>query len=266
MREPENRSAGFQRSRRNVIKIAGIAASAALSASVKATPADAVCANALGCNCFLKGTMIQTADGARRIEDLAVGDLLPAVFGGMRPVQWIARYSFKKDDPARTWVKDVLPVRVARSALGPGIPHADLYVTQMHALFIDGVLVPVCNLINGTTIAVYDAPELDELEYFHIKLEQHDVIHAEGVPCETLLEVDENAVNFAEYLRRYGPATSQATPCAAVVGAGRRVELTSRLRSAISPWIDLRQKLDIIRDKLEEGEEIDLLRQPELMA
>ena len=53
------------------------------------------------------------------------------------------------------WVKDVLPVRVARSALGPNTPHADLYVTKEHALLINGVLVTAGSLINGTTITLY---------------------------------------------------------------------------------------------------------------
>ena len=52
-----------------------------------------------GGNCFLKGTRIQTAEGERKIEDLAVGDLLPTMFGGLRPVQWIGRYPIKKSDP-----------------------------------------------------------------------------------------------------------------------------------------------------------------------
>jgi hypothetical protein len=62
---------------------------------------------------------------------------------------------FERSDPAKAWVKDVLPIRVARSALGPGVPHADLYVTEQHALLIDGVLVAAGNLINGTTITSY---------------------------------------------------------------------------------------------------------------
>ena len=203
MRDPEDRSDEIRRSRRNLLKIGSIAASTLLAFSVKTSPADAVCATAVGCSCFLKGTAIRTADGDKKIEDLAVGDLLPTVFGGMRPIQWIGRYHFKKPDPTKAWVKDILPIRVARSALGPDVPHADLFVTKAHALLIDDVLVPVCNLINGTTIARYDADRLDELEFFHIKLEHHDVIWAEAAPCETLLEVDENAVNFAEYLREH---------------------------------------------------------------
>jgi Hint domain len=203
--------------------------------------------------CFLKGTRIRTANGDRKIEDLAAGDLVPGFFGGLQSIQWIGRYSFKKSDPTKAWVRDILPVRVARSALGPEAPRADLYITRGHALFIDGILVPAYNLVNGKTITIYDADDLDELEYFHIKLRSHDVIFAEDTPCETLLTVDENAVNFAEYLRKYGRSEIEDVRCAPWVGFGRRVEIKSRLRSAISPWIDCRDKLDIIRDELEEG-------------
>ena len=123
---------------------------------------------------------------------------------GCGPVQWIGRYSFRKRDPSKPWVEDVLPVRIARSALGPNVPHADLFVTARHSLLIDGVLAPAEMLINGTTISRHEASETDELEYFHIKLESHDVIYAEGAPAETLCSVDESAVNFAEYFRQYG--------------------------------------------------------------
>ena len=263
MRDPENRATGIRRSRRNLLRMGTIAASAMLAISAKTKPVDAVCATARGCNCFLKGTTIRTSDGDKRIEDLAVGDLLPTVFGGIRPIQWIGRYQFRKNYSTEAWPEDAVPIRVARSSLGPNVPHADLFVTKAHALLIDDVLVPACNLINGTTIALYDARALDELEFFHIKLELHDVIYAEGVPCETLRNVDENAINFPEYLREYGLPISGNTPCVPVLGSGCLDEIKSRFRSAISPWIDRRQKLDIVRDKLEEGEIVPV-RQLEL--
>ncbi|HUB12460.1 MAG TPA: Hint domain-containing protein [Acetobacteraceae bacterium] len=264
MPDTENRSVGLQRSRRNFIKI-GTGAASALAYAMKAGPASAGHACVVGCSCFLRGTTIRAADGDKKVEDLIVGDLLPTVFGGVRPIQWIARYHFTRPDSTKAWVRDVLPVRVARSALGPGVPHSNLFITRPHSLLIDDVLVPVGNLINGTTIVLSDARELGELELFHIKLESHDVIFAEGVPCETLLSVDENAMNFIEYLGKYGQSTSNDAPCAPVLGFGLRVEINSRLRSAISPWFDRRQKLDIIRDKLEEGESI-LERQAELIC
>src|SRR4051794_7493277 len=57
-------------------------------------------------SCFLKGTTIRTVEGYRKVEDLTIGDLLPTVFGGIRPIQWIGRYPFRKSDPTKTWVRE----------------------------------------------------------------------------------------------------------------------------------------------------------------
>jgi hypothetical protein len=204
--------------------------------------------------CFLKGTRIHTAEGERKVENLAVGDLLPTLFGGMRPIQWVSRYAYKKSDPAKPWARYARPVRIARSALAPGVPRADLFVTSGHALLIDDVLVLAGDLINGTTITLYAADEFDELKFFHIKLETHDVICAEGAPCETQLTVEETASNFAEYYRLYGTPNAEEEVCCVPLLSyqGRRGQIRSRVRSAISPWFDFREKLDVIRDRLEE--------------
>jgi hypothetical protein len=253
---------GAQRTRRNIVKAAPVLASA-IAVSL-ATTRNALAGNGNGNGhgnnpmCFLKGTKIQTAEGERKVEDLAIGDLLPTMFGGLRPVQWIGRYPIKRSDPSKPWVKDALPVRIARSALAPDIPHSDLYVTGGHSLLIDGVLVPAEVLINGTTITRYEARESDELEFFHIKLESHDVIYSEGAPAETLLNVEESAVNFAEYLRQYGTAATDEERCAPHIHIwGGRIELMSRVRSALSPWIDLRNRADVVRDQLEERGFVD---------
>jgi len=256
------------RTRRNVIRMGAILGPAVLASvkSARSAPTSSVCAAVARCRCFLKGTRILTAEGERAVEDLAVGDLLPTLFGGIRPIQWISRYPLKKSDPSKPWVRDVQPVRIARSALAPDVPHADLYLTGGHALFIDGLLAPGGCLINDTTIARDEARELDELEYFNVKLESHDVIYAEGAAVETLLTVDESAVNFAEYFRRYGTSRTPETPCAPRVSyGGGRGELKSRIRSAISPWLDRREPLDVIRDRIEERA-LMLSRQTELVG
>ena len=256
----ESGTASMRRTRRNIMKMGAILTVAALGEVSKTAPASANCGNdkpvGRGCegggsNCFLKGTTIRTVDGDRKIEDLAVGDLLPTMFGGLREVQWIGRYPYKKSDSSKPWAECVLPVRIARSALGLNVPSADLYVTALHSLLIDGVLVPAEKLINGTTITRFE-PEGDEMEFFHIKLESHDVVYAQGAPAETLLIVEESAVNFAEYVRQYG-APVAAIRCAPYVHVqGGRAELKSRLRSALSPWIDVREPADMVRDRLEE--------------
>jgi len=253
-----------ERTRRNIIRMGAILASAAVAnvAAIKTSVAqqngttqNGTTQNGTKQNaamCLLRGTTIQTASGSRKIEDLAVGDLLPTLFGGQRPIQWIARYPFRKSDPSKPWVKAVRPIRVARSALALDVPHTDLYLTEWHAIFVDGVLIPVGSLINGATIKLYEARELAELEFFNIKLESHDVIYAEGAPVETLLEVDERAANFAEYLRKYGAPRTDEVRCAPIAPYGGRGELRSRVRSAISPWLDRREPIDLIRDRLEE--------------
>jgi Hint domain len=290
----DNSNSGPQRTRRNIIKMGAIlgavalgrvhsAAAHGLGSGSGSSPLGSLLSNLnnfvaglLGnvptvsygrSNCFLKGTKIETAEGERRIEDLVIGDRLPTMFGGMRPIQWIGRYPIKKSDPSKPWVRDALPVRIAASALAPNVPHAELYVTGGHSLMIDGLLVPAGCLINGETITRHEtANECDELEFFHIKLESHDVIYAEGAPVDTLLRVDECAVNFADYFRRYGQPTIEETRCAPRVSfGGGRGEMTSRMRSALSPWLDRRTPLDLIRDRLEERA-ILLSRQAELVG
>jgi hypothetical protein len=286
--ELKNSDVGTQRTRRNIMKMGAIAVPATLGMVRSASAQPVICripilnlfipqcvppthgggnppSGGVG-NCFLKGTNILTAEGERQIEDLAIGDLLPTMFGGLRPIKWIGRYPRRKSDPSKPWVKAALPVRIARSALGPDLPHADLFVTAAHSLFVDGVLAPAEMLINGATITRYEACEYDDLEYFHIKLESHDVIYAEGVPAETLLNVNESAVNFADYFRRYGAPTTEETPCAPRIPIhGGREELKSRFRSALSPWVDLRDPADVIRDRLEERGDV-LSRQAALAS
>jgi hypothetical protein len=251
---------GLQRSRRNLIRV-GVITGAAVLASLT-TPRVAAAGNGQGGNgqggngqggngqggngqgsCFLKGTNIRTAAGDRKVEDLSPGDLMPTMFGGTCPMRWIGRYSLKNNNQTKAWTKKMLPIRIARSALGFDVPCADLCVTREHALLIDGVLVTAGSLINGTTITVYEPRDLDELEFFHIKLEYHNVIYAAGAPCETLRTVEEGAIA--------GHLMTQEAPCAPLLSCtGARREIKSRFRSAISPWIDRRQRLDIIRDDL----------------
>lgn len=172
------------------------------------------------------------------------------MFGGVRPIQWIGRYPVRKSNPSSPWPKGARPVRIARSALAPDVPHTDLCVSQAHGLLIDGTLVSAGCLVNGTTIRLDDADEWNEFEFFHIKMEKHDVIYAEGAPVETLLDVCEGAVNFAEYYRLFGAPAEAEIPCLPLLGSRRRERgLKARVQSALS-WTDSRRQIAAIREHL----------------
>lgn len=203
--------------------------------------------------CFLKGTKIRTVEGERNIEDLKIGDLLPTVSGGVAPIQWVGGRRYRRSSASKPWQKNVRPIRIAKSAIAPNVPSRDLDVSAGHAIYVDGLLIQAGNLINGMTITRLDASEQSEIEYFNIKLAKHNVIFAEGLPCETLLSVNEAMSNFAEYYRMYGIPQVEETRCAPYIDyRGVRSEIPSRVRSALAPWADRRQKVDIIRDRFEE--------------
>ena len=75
------------------------------------------------------------------------------------------------------------PVIVRKGALGLNVPTQDLRVTKGHALYIDGVLIPVEELINQRSILWDDRAQ--EVAIYHIELETHDVLIANGAPAES---------------------------------------------------------------------------------
>jgi len=222
-------------SRRHLFKAAGIAIGALGVSLPKAAKAQASPDNGGGWgwgNCFLRGTLVRSADGYRPIETLKVGDLMPTQFSGIAAIRNIINYTVHRDD-AGNWPEDCRLVRVSAGALDENVPTRDLFVTNAHAIFLDGVLVPVGSLVNGKTISFDERPEIGSLEYFHVEFAAHDVIDAEGALCESRRD-----------------ASMQA--CAPEFSFhGGRSELYSHLRSAIVPIMDRRLPLDRIRDRLE---------------
>jgi Hint domain len=205
--------------------------------------------------CFLRGTQIWTPSGERVVEDLRVSDLVVTSSGEAKPIQWVWQRRFERQCGEK-WAEEVVPIRVAQSALGPNTPHRELYLSRYHCLYLDGVLIPAVDLINGSSIARVDSIHISEIEYFHIKLDRHSVIYAEGAACETLQAVtalNSDELEFAEYRKLYGETSLPDEPAAPVLGYnGGRARLRARIRSAVSYVIDVRSKLEIVRDNLAE--------------
>jgi Hint domain len=204
--------------------------------------------------CFLRGTQIWTPCRETKVEDLRINDLIVTSSGEAKPIKWLWARRFERPR-GQKWPEEIAPIRVAQSALGPGTPHRDLFLSRYHCLYLDGVLIPAVDLLNDSTIVRCSADDLGEIEYFHLKLERHSVIYAEGAACETLqavTAVNSDEVEFEEYRRLHGDSAPDE-PAAPVLGYnGGRARLGGRIRSIVSHVVDVRRKLEIVRDGLKE--------------
>lgn len=145
--------------------------------------------NALGgAPCFAEGTAIATARGAVPVEKIAPGEHVLTVSGRLARVRWTGH---RRVACARLpHPGDLHPVRIARGALAPGVPTRALRLSPDHALLCDGVLIPARLLVNGDTIRT---EPVAAVTYWHVELDRHDVLLAEGAPCESYLDTGNRA-------------------------------------------------------------------------
>jgi hypothetical protein len=143
--------------------------------------------------CFAAGTRIATVAGEVPVECLAIGDHVRGPWGEAMKVRWLG---FRQVDCARHPRPDsVWPVRVRAGAFRPGVPARDLFLSPDHALFIAPpgmrpVLIPVRCLIDGASVA---RRRVARVVYWHVELERHAVLLAEGLPCESFLDTGNRA-------------------------------------------------------------------------
>ena len=133
--------------------------------------------------CYCRGTRILTDEGEIAVEDLREGDLVVTASGELRPIRWIGRRRLRPDRCLRP--EAVRPVRIAAGALRPGVPARALFVSPEHALWLDEAWIAAKDLVNGATIR---QEAWREVEYFHVELDSHDILLAEGAPAESYLD------------------------------------------------------------------------------
>ena len=172
--------------------------------------------------CFVRGTRIAVPGGETAVEALASGDLVLTAAGLARPVRWIGTRSYAGRFLAAN--PRLHPVRIRAGALGVGLPRRDLLVSPSHAMLLDGVLVPAACLVDGASIVLERG--LRDVDYFHVELDTHDVILAEGAATESFVDCDSRGIfqNAATFTGPAGPAGS----CAPRLEAGHAVEAIRR--------------------------------------
>jgi hypothetical protein len=185
-------------------------------------------------SCFVPGTNILTDRGEVAVEMLRVGDLA-ATRSGTGPeyksIRWIGRRQVDLDSHPTAHL--VAPIRIRAQAFGDGSPWRDVLLSPDHAVYVDRVFVPAHLLVNGTTITREAARGV--VEYFHVELDAHDILVADGLSCESYLDIDDRAgfENGGSAVRRHPNAQRLAWEtgaCAPLIVTGSVLEaVRSRL-------------------------------------
>lgn len=155
--------------------------------SITFDPSGAVTYGRISVPCFTKGTMISTPNGLVAIQDLNVGDLVETKDAGPQPVRWIGSR------------KIGLTELIAKPKLRPVVIPTDcgtpLSVSRQHRILVKGkiaermfgqsdVLVPAKDLVGFQGVHIDDTTT--SVHYFHVLLDEHHLLNANGVTAESL--------------------------------------------------------------------------------
>ncbi len=169
--------------------------------------------------CFARGTGILGPQGYRPVESLRPNDPVITARGERRPVRWIG---WRTLDLGPGAARPARPVLIMPNAFGPGRPQKVLRLSPSHCVYMDGMLIPVTHLVNGATI-LHEAGA-QAATYFHIELDRHDILLADGLACESYFDDGNRAAMYQELGRR-SPARR---PFAPVVTHGARLVAARR--------------------------------------
>lgn len=145
-----------------------------------------------GVICFTPGTMIDTPDGPRRVEELNEGDRLSTRDSGAQDIQWIGK---RRMTGARLFaMPELRPVRIRAGAFDVERPDQEFLVSPNHRMLVRGrvaqdlfntdeVLVSAKDLVNGSTITL--DTQVKQVTYIHLMLPSHQIVMANGVETES---------------------------------------------------------------------------------
>jgi hypothetical protein len=196
--------------------------------------------------CFAAGTLIRTPLGDTPVETLKIGDVVLTGSGEMRRVKWMGHRDV--DFRLTPNASPRQPIRIAADAFGPSRPSQDLYLSAGHSVCVDllgEVFIPVGYLVNGATIAKV---EVEEITYWHVELDSHDILIANNLPAESYLAMG-NRGAFEE-LRGLLPAVMEgrerthADFCRPVVTEGPILDFVRQRLVARAEEIGWRQSRD----------------------
>lgn len=138
-----------------------------------------------GVICFAAGTRIETPRGLVPVEKLSAGDLVRTLDRGFQPLIWAAHTAMSWDIAAHS----DKPILIKAGALGQGLPQTDLKVSPQHRILLPhparpkGVFAPALSLLDLP--GVRQMQRCRSVTYHHIMCASHQVVFANGLPCES---------------------------------------------------------------------------------
>lgn len=188
------------------------------------------------CASFCGGTRILTTRGRVRVEKLRLSDHVLTLQHGPLPIRWIGQRIYGRHFARLN--PNSIPIKVQADAIDDGVPSRDLFLSPLHNLYIDGILIPAEALINGSTISRWD--EMDPIAYYNIELPVHAVVLAEDLPAESYMDRGDRAMFMNATSAAFVDAgrSHSATACAPILQSGPifdRVCARIALRAGITP-------------------------------
>lgn len=164
--------------------------------------------------CFAEGTLILTDAGEIPVERLAPGGRAILQDGGDAKIVFVGQRRIDLSRHPRP--EAARPVRIPAGALEDDVPSRELVLSPDHSLYLAGALVPVKHLIDGLSVRQDRASGW--VRYYHVELEAHGILIAEGTPTASYL--DEGNRSAFENGDAAPPARRGAVPCAPLVTGG----------------------------------------------
>lgn len=141
--------------------------------------------------CFTPGTLIATAKGERRVEDLMVGDRIITRDNGIQEISWIGSKAMSGRDLLQR--PEFKPILVKAGSLASGIPERDMMLSPNHKVLWTGdqaelyfeqreVLVAAKHLIGMPGVQQVN---VTRTSYIHFMFEQHEVVLSDGAWTES---------------------------------------------------------------------------------
>lgn len=143
--------------------------------------------------CFTEGTMIDIGGREVPIESLKVGDVVQTLDHGLQEIRWIGRRRLGLTEMMT--MPNLVPIRIAEGALDGRLPREPLLLSPQHRVLLRSkiaermveereVLAAAKHLTDVDGIET--AFDLNEVTYFHLLFDRHEIIRSNGCWTESL--------------------------------------------------------------------------------